>query len=71
MTVQELIDKLSLIPKAKRDQRVLMSRDEEGNGYHEIEEVNEDWEDDGIVVLFPGFREYEEPTDCAEYVSGS
>lgn len=48
-TVQDLIDQLSVYD---RKAKVCMSRDPEGNGFHEVHEVAKD-EATGIIVVWP------------------
>lgn len=55
MTVQELIDRLESIDD--KDQPVMQSRDPEGNGFGPVDEVTEEEDEDGklVVVCWMGY----------------
>lgn len=63
MKVSELIVKLQMVPE---DYEVIMAKDEEGNGYGEVVEVEED--EGNCVIIWPGYQgELDEVVDDYEY----
>lgn len=52
VTVGDLIDKLEKLPQ---DLQIVMSKDEEGNGYSPYIQVEKDG--DQCVILYPGYHD--------------